>query len=96
MHFYFQRRGSSMLTLVQSDNDRAGDDVLIHIRHWADGSVTTIDRRPAQLTAKEWRNLLLTEASAYLQPFANGRNFFRLPRPVYDGLLAKVTPLAAE
>lgn len=59
-----------------------------------------IDRRPAQLTGDEWRNLLLTEASEYYQPFVNARGFFRLPRAVYDDILAKaaarVTPVAAE
>lgn len=86
-----------MLTLVKSDKFglRDGDDVLIHVRCLCDGEVTSIDRRPAQLTGREWRNLLLTEASAYYQPFANARGFFRLPRPVYDGIVAKSAPLLA-
>jgi hypothetical protein len=56
----------------------------------------SIDRRPSQLTAQEWRTLLLRKASPYYQPLANARGFFRLPRPVYDDVLAQATPLAAE
>jgi hypothetical protein len=87
-----------MLTLVHSDTptEQTGSDVLIHVRHLANGSVLTIDRQPSQLTAQEWRDLLLTETPEYYQTFANARGFFRLPRPVYDALLAQVTPLAAE
>ena len=87
-----------MLTLVESDKFglRDGDDVLIHVRCLPDGRVTMIDRCPPQLTAQEWRNRLLTEASEYYQPFANARGFFRLPRPVYDNLVADATPMAAE
>ncbi|MDI9849762.1 hypothetical protein QM467_17085 [Rhodoblastus sp. 17X3] len=56
----------------------------------------TIDKCPPQLTAQEWRDLLLNEAGRYYQTFAGARGFFRLPRHVYDALLANVTPMAAE
>jgi hypothetical protein len=88
----------SMLKLVESDNTGAkiSNEVLIHARHLPNGQVMSIDRCPPQLTAQEWRDLLLVEAPGYYQPFANARGFFRLPRHVYDSLLAKVTPMAAE
>jgi hypothetical protein len=87
-----------MLKLVDSDNryEQLGTEVLIHLRHLPSGAVFSIDRCPPQLTAQEWRDLLLTEASAYYQTFTGSRGFFRLPRHVYDSLLAKVMPLAAE
>lgn len=87
-----------MLTLVQSDDQhtKAGNDVLIHVRYLSSGAVMTIDRLPSQLTAQEWRDLLLTDAADYYQTFAGARGFFRLPRHVYDAILANVTPMAAE
>jgi hypothetical protein len=82
----------------QSDNrsGQAGDEVLIHIRHLPSGEILTIDSVPPQLTAEEWRRLLLDRASNYYKTFANARGFFRLPRQVYNALVAEVTPLAAE
>lgn len=87
-----------MLKLVQSDdrNSQVGNDVLIHVRHLSGGQVMTIDKCPPQLTAQEWRDLLLNEAGGHYQTFAGARGFFRLPRHVYDALLANVTPMAAE
>jgi hypothetical protein len=82
----------------QSDNlsGQAHDEVLIHIRHLPSGEILTIDSLPPQLTAPEWRRLLLEKASKYYQTFANARGFFRLPRNVYNSLVADVTPQAAE
>jgi hypothetical protein len=87
-----------MLTLVHSDAKAgpAGGDVLIHVRHLNTGEVLSIDRCPPRLTAQEWRDLLLTEASDHYQAFVGARGFFRLPRAVYDGLVAQATPMAAE
>jgi hypothetical protein len=89
---------SPMLTLVHSDAKAAttGGDVLIHVRHLNTGEVLSIDRCPPQLTAQEWRDLLLAEAGSYYQAFVGARGFFRLPRAVYDSLVANVTPMAAE
>ena len=87
-----------MLTLVQSDDQpgHVADEVLIHVRYLPSGAVMTIDKRPPQLTAQEWRDLLLSQAPGHYQTFAGARGFFRLPRRVYDALLANVTPMAAE
>lgn len=87
-----------MLKIVQSDdrNNKVCDEVLIHVRHLAGGQVMTIDKCPPQLTAQEWRTLLLNEAAAYYQTFAGARGFFRLPRNVYDALVANLMPVAAE
>jgi hypothetical protein len=87
-----------MLTLVKSDkiSGKVSDEALIHVRYLSSGEVMTIDKCPPQLTAREWRDLLLGEASAYYQTFAGARGFFRLPRHVYDSILANVTPMAAE
>ena len=87
-----------MLKVVHSNNAVASnrEDVLIHVRHLASGAVMTIDRCPPQLTAQQWRDYLLTEVGSYYQTFAGARGFFRLPRAVYDSLVAQVTPLAAE
>ena len=87
-----------MLKLVRSGENDANDgaEVLIHVRYLASGEIMTIDKCPPQLTAQEWRDLLLNEVSKYYQTFAGGRGFFRLPRHVYDAVLADVTPMAAE
>ena len=87
-----------MLTLVRHDNryGQVGDEVLIYVRYLSSAEVMTIDKCPPQLTAKEWRNQLLREAPGYYQTFAGARGFFRLPRHVYDALLANVMPMAAE
>lgn len=85
---------------VVSSNDAAAiaaqEEVLIHIRHAPNGSVLFIDRCPATMTAQQWRDYLLTEAGSYYQTFTGARGFLRLPRAVYDSLVAKVLPLAAE
>jgi hypothetical protein len=87
-----------MLKLVQSDdsNSHVGNEVLIHVRYLSGGQVMTIDKCPPQLTAQEWRDLLLSEAGGHYRTFAGARGFFRLPRHVYDALLANVIPMAAE
>lgn len=87
-----------MLTLVHSDANggQTGRDVLIHVRHLPSGEVLMIDKCPPQLTAQEWRDLLLREASDHYQAFVGARGFFRLPRRVYDAIVANVTPMAAE
>lgn len=86
-----------MLKVVSSnDVAPAREEVLIHVRHFANGSVMFIDRCPATLTAQQWRDYLLTEAGAYYQAFAGARGFFRLPRAVFDNLVAQTMPLAAE
>ena len=87
-----------MLKAVKSGGQSpvAVDEVLIHVRYLASGEIMTIDKCPVQLTAQEWRDLLLTEASKYYQTFAGGRGFFRLPRHVYDAVLPEAAALAAE
>jgi hypothetical protein len=87
------------MSLPEQSEDLSGKargEVLIHIRHLPSGEILTIDRLPPQLTAPEWRRLLLEKASKYYQTFANARGFFRLPRNVYNSLVADVTPQAAE
>jgi len=87
-----------MLKVVQSGDQshKIGDEVLIHVRYLASGEIMTIDKCPAQLTAQEWRDLLLTEASTYYQTFAGGRGFFRLRRHVYEAVIPEAAPMAAE
>jgi hypothetical protein len=87
-----------MLTLVKSDDRRSqfSDEVLIHVRHLPSAEVMTIDRCPPQLSGQEWRDLLISAAPEYYQTFVGARGFFRLPRPVFDAILADVTPMAAE
>jgi hypothetical protein len=87
-----------MLKLVHDEkkSEDKANDVLIHVRHLSSGEVLSIDRQPPQLSAQEWRDLLLTVAPGYYQTFVGARGFFRLPRHVYDAILANVTPMAAE
>jgi len=87
-----------MPTLVETENCDAhkSDDVLIHIRYFANGKVMFIDWRPAQLTGQEWRDLLLRAAPEHYRTFAGARGFFRLPSGIYNSLLATLTPMAAE
>jgi hypothetical protein len=87
-----------MLKIVKSDekHNKSADDVLIHVRYLSSGAVMLIDKCPAHFTAQEWRDLLLREASGYYQTFVGSRGFFRLPRNIYNALVADVTPMAAE
>ena len=85
-----------IMTLAQTENhnDYNEGDVLIHVRYFANGAVMFIDKCPAQLTALEWREMLLKAAPGLYQTFAGARGFFRLPRHIYDSLLATMTPMA--
>lgn len=87
-----------MLKVVSSNETaaKAKDDVLIHVRHFPHGGVMFIDLCPATMTLQQWRDYLLSEAGSHYQAFVGARGFFRLPRAVYDSLVAKVMPLAAE
>lgn len=65
-------------------------DVTIHVRFLASAEIFTIDGKPDSMSPREWYNKLYMEYTQYYQTRANGRGFFRLPRPVYDTLMSGI------
>ncbi len=51
---------------------------LIHVRFAADGSVTEIGERPAELSPQAWFDTLSLRAGSSYQPLSGGRAVFRL------------------
>ncbi len=62
------------------------EDVLLHVRFAPNAEISTIDRRPPDLTAREWYERLLKAASQHYATFAGGRGFFRIPRSTFDAI----------
>ncbi len=56
------------------------DQVMIHVRFAADGSVTEIGERPAALSAQDWFNRLCDSAGNAYNTLSGGRGLFRLAR----------------
>ena len=56
------------------------DQVMIHVRFAADGSVTEIGERPAALCAQDWFNRLSDSAGDAYSALSGGRGLFRLAR----------------
>jgi hypothetical protein len=54
------------------------DDVMIHVRFSADGTVREISARPPSLSAQDWFNRLSVEAASAYQALSGGRGLFRL------------------
>ncbi|MFG1479466.1 hypothetical protein V5F53_12485 [Xanthobacter sp. V4C-4] len=63
------------------------EDVLIHVRFLPSAEIFTIDAKPGSLTAREWFNRLYLGLPQYYRTLANGRGFFRIPRPAFDALV---------
>lgn len=63
------------------------DEVMIHVRFLPSAEIFTIDAKPESLSPREWYNKLYMGYAQYYQARANGRGFFRLPRPVFDTLM---------
>lgn len=77
--------------------EKQASDVLIHVRYTPSAEIFFIDACPADLTAREWLNVLLAGASDYYQTLAGGRGFFRIPRNVFDAISGQpVLAQAAE
>ncbi len=66
----------------------APDDVLVHVRFHPSAEIMLIGELPARLSARDWYNHLLANASQHYQVFAGGRGFFRIPRPEFDAIVA--------
>lgn len=67
------------------------DQVMIHVRFAADGTVTEIGERPAALSAQDWFNRLSDSAGNAYNSLSGGRGLFRLVREQVDALKAGVT-----
>ncbi len=65
-------------------------EVLIHVRFWPSAEIFTIDGRPEAMTDRDWFNLLYMGVPEHYQTLANGRGFFRIPRPTFDQLTADI------
>ncbi|WP_454917254.1 hypothetical protein [Xanthobacter sediminis] len=65
-------------------------DVMIHVRFLPSAEIFTIDAKPDGLTPREWYNKLYMGYTQYYQARANGRGFFRLPRPAFDALMSDI------
>lgn len=68
----------------------AVENVLIHVRFFANSEINSIGEKPANLTADAWYNLLLAKARPYYQTFAGGRGFFRIPRPSFEAIVKDI------
>jgi hypothetical protein len=66
------------------------EQVMIHVRFAADGSVTEIGERPAVLSAQDWFNRLSDSAGNAYNSLSGGRGLFRLAREQVDALKAGV------
>jgi hypothetical protein len=60
------------------------EQVMIHVRFAADGSVTEIGERPAVLNAQDWFNRLSDSAGDAYNALSGGRGLFRLARGRVD------------
>lgn len=65
------------------------DLVLINVRFSPDGTVNTIDRRPAHISPQEWFHSLWRSEGADYQVFAGGRGHFRFPRSAFEAILSQ-------
>lgn len=85
------------LAVPSKETESKADDVLIHVRYTPSAEIFFIDAKPADLSAREWLNLLLEGASNYYQTLAGGRGFFRIPRDVFNAISGQpVLAQAAE
>ncbi|MFG1294795.1 MULTISPECIES: hypothetical protein [Xanthobacter] len=66
------------------------EEVMIHVRFWPSAEIFTIDAKPESLSPREWYNKLYMGYTQYYETRANGRGFFRIPRPVFDELMTSV------
>ncbi|MEW5791759.1 MAG: hypothetical protein ACOY4L_04800 [Pseudomonadota bacterium] len=70
------------------------EDVMIHVRFAADGTVMEIGERPSGATAQEWFNHLSRNTQNSYQALSGGRGLFRLDRATVDGLKEQITARA--
>lgn len=66
----------------------ANEDVLIHVRFLPSAEIFTIDGRPHSLSPREWFNRLYMGVPEHYRALANGRGFFRIPRPAFEALVS--------
>ncbi len=66
--------------------DERPDEVLIHVRFYPNGEISTIDACPDQLSSLAWFERLRSAATRHYQTLAGGRGFFRLPRGTFDSI----------
>jgi hypothetical protein len=73
---------------VQDVADNAAEDnVLVHVRYYANGGIGSIGEKPEGLGEREWLDRLLAGAPEYYQVLAGGRGFFRIPRSRFTAIL---------
>ena len=70
------------------ENDANPEEVLIHVRFHRDGEVSSIDGCPERVSPRDWFNRLSAMASQHYEVFAGGRGLFRLPRGLFEAMLA--------
>lgn len=63
------------------------EEVMIHVRFLPSSEIFTIDGKPEGLSPREWYEKLYMGYTQYYETRANGRGFFRIPRPVFDELM---------
>jgi hypothetical protein len=66
--------------------DARPDEVLIHVRFYPNGEISTIDACPDQLSSRAWFERLGSAATRHYQTLAGGRGFFRIPRSTFDSI----------
>ncbi len=80
--------GLALVRDIQETEVAAPDNVLVHVRFYSNGVISSIGEKPQALDDREWFERLLTQAPEYYQVLAGGRGFFRIPRPRFDAILA--------
>ena len=55
------------------------EQVMIHVRFAANGTVTEISERPSVISAQEWFNHLSNTTQNTFESLSGGRGLFRLP-----------------
>jgi len=70
--------------------DSQSSDVMVHVRFWPSAEIFTIDAKPESLSPREWYEKLYMGYTQYYHTRANGRGFFRIPRPVFDTLMGDI------
>lgn len=64
-------------------------DVIVNIRFFPDGTVNTIDNRPAQISAQDWFHLLCRKAPFSFCSLAGGRGHYRIPFANFQAIVAE-------
>ena len=82
--------------LVQEKTEeQKQEEVLIHVRFWANADVRSIDYCPKHISKNDWFFHLRYSAPYSYQTFMGGRGLFRIERSQFESIMSEATPSAA-